>query len=248
MPFLPSKLSTAVVLSVVIHGVLLVAIILQVNVGAKKKQQYFDENIKQQPAINARLVIMPPIEITKPLERKTTKSFEKNKTQSVDKKEVSNNSVKLPSTSKKHELPEKSEEPKELLSQPIEKEIVTTLSSPKQESQVEVVVNDGLTTLERSRRYVQSQSVQAPEYRDEYENAGMSIMNNALPQHNYQYIEEKTIDEKSEIKITCDAMLKKTTVLVTGLFGGTLRCKPEADLSKFIKQKPKPKFKYKLDQ
>lgn len=260
-------------MSLVIHGLLLVVIAAQINVGAAKKHQKFAKEIKQQQAITAKLVITPPAPIVvKPPEPPKEKVEQK-----IEKKLV------LPEISAKptpHQKEVKQQEPR-----PKQKQKVVTEKKPaveqkikeKPEQKIEqkappakpvkqpepianraaLVVEEpaaksstsSLSVLERSRAFIRQQTSAAPQYEIEGQNAGMSEMNNSFPVHDYQFIEEKTIDEKSEIKITCDTALKKASVIVSaGLLGGTLRCKPGHDLSKFIKAKEKPKFQYKLPE
>ena len=250
------KVSNAIIWSVIIHSMLLLAIALQVNWGAGKKQQQFTKDIAQQKIIAAKLVIAQARKQPEKLQEELKTNNEKvtpikREKATTDEKIVAKKDVVKPKS------PEEVIEPlkEKIIPSSIEKEQrVTDDKSNTEVMQRSVVINAPTTsrpmsTLEMSRRYIQQHTEQAPVYQNGTANAGMSMMNNDLPVHNYEYIEEKSIDEKSEIKITCDSVLKKASVMVSaGLLGGTLRCQPGPDLSPFIKQKKKPKFKYKLDQ
>ncbi len=250
------KLSNAIIWSVIIHSMLLLAIALQVNWGVEKKQREFTKDIVRKKVIEAKLIIAQA-------RKQPEKSAEKAKTNNEDiksiKREKANTDEKIVAKKDvvKPKSPEEVIEPlkEKIIPSPIEKEQrVNDDENNSEVMQKSVVINAPTTskpmsTLEMSRRYIQQHTEQAPTYQNGSANAGMSMMNNDLPIHNYEYIEEKSIDEKSEIKITCDSVLKKASVMVSaGLLGGTLRCQPGPDLTPFIKQKKKPKFKYKLDQ
>ena len=267
------RFSKAIVLSLVIHGLLLVVIAAQINVGAAKKHQKFAKEIKQQQAITAKLVITPPVPIVvkspEPPQEKAKQKIEKKLVlpkisakptpqQKVDKQQEPQPkqkakviATKKPAAEKKvQEKPKEKSEQKAPLSKPVkEPEPLTNRAALVVEEPAAKSSTSTLSVLERSRAFIRQQTSAAPQYQIEGQNAGMSDMNNSFPVHDYQFIEEKTIDEKSEIKITCDTALKKASVIVSaGLLGGTLRCKPGHDLSKFIKAKEKPKFQYKLPE
>lgn len=262
-------------MSLVIHGLLLVVIAAQINVGAAKKHQKFAKKIKQQQSITAKLVITQPAPaVVKPPEapdekvkqkiekklvlpkisakptpqKKTTKQQEPKQ---QPKKEAKVVAVKKPAAEKKiKEKPEEKIEEKAPIAEPTnEPKPLANRAALVVDEPVEKSSTSTLSVLERSRAFIRQQTSAAPQYEVEGQNAGMSDMNNSFPVHNYQFIEEKTIDEKSEIKITCDTTLKKITAGISAsLLGGTLRCKPGPDLTKFIKAKEKPKFQYKLPE
>ncbi|MGB0835913.1 MAG: hypothetical protein ACPGR2_15475 [Psychrobium sp.] len=268
------RFSKAIVLSLVIHGLLLVVIAAQINVGAAKKHQKFAKEIKQQQAITAKLVITPPAPIVvKPPESPQEKAKQKIEKKLVlpkisaeptpqkivkpqEPKPQAKQKAKVVAAKKPAVEPKIQEKPKEKieekarLAKPVkEPEPIANRAALMVEEPAAKSSTSTLSVLERSRAFIRQQTSAAPQYEIEGQNAGMSDMNNSFPVHDYQFIEEKTIDEKSEIKITCDTTLKKITAgISSSLLGGTLRCKPGADLSKFIKAKEKPKFQYKLPE
>ncbi len=235
---------------------LLLAIVLQVNWGAAKKQQKFTKDIVKQNIIAAKLVITQAKNRRDKSRQKVKKNNEdvkpvKPKKTITDEKVVAKKDIAKPKPAEEVNEPLK----EKVIPPPVEKEQrINDDENNPEVMQQSVIVNapispKSISTLEMSRRYIQQQTEQAPTYQNGTANAGMSMMNNDLPVHNYEYIEEKSIDEKSEIKITCDSTLKSVSVAISAsLLGGTLRCQPGPDLTPFIKQKKKPKFKYKLDQ
>ncbi|WP_435274053.1 hypothetical protein ACMAZF_11990 [Psychrobium sp. nBUS_13] len=250
------KLSNAIIWSVIIHSMLLLAIALQVNWGAAKKQQQFTKDIVKQNIIAAKLVINQARKQPEKSQEKVKKNNEEVKPIEREKATTDEKVVAKKVVAKPIPLEEVIEPLKEKIAPPpIEKEQrIVDDENNGEVAQKSVPVktpstSKQISTLEMSRRYIQQHTEQAPTYQNGIANAGMSMMNNDLPVHNYEYIEEKSIDEKSEIRITCDSTLKSVSVAISAsLLGGTLRCQPGPDLTSFIKQKKKPKFKYKLDQ
>jgi len=232
---------------------------MQVKNGAEKKRTLFDTKTPPKRVIAAKLVIMPKVKPPSKEIKKEDKKLAK-KTQLVVpiKETVKSSNIKntnkpiindminaspvinntAPVIVKQQELktlkkPMVIDETKALITRPI--------SSSKDNK------TSALSTMDFSRKLLQRQISQAPIYNAEYENGGMSVMNNNLRQHEYTQI-DVSVEEKRLVKITCDSTAKKVAAGLAFLFKGTLRCDPGPDLSLYIKQKPKPKFKYKLDQ
>lgn len=218
------KSFNAVTLSVAIHCIVLVIIIIQVDSGVERKRTFFDSDLKNKKIIAAQLVITPTKKNVKPKKIVKPDVNVEKKRESLSKK----NAVVVTSI-----ISPVNNEKKALKTHPI-----TVLSDfpPK-----------ALSTMDLSKIFFKRHTTQAPTYKAEAENAGMSVMNNNLLQHKYKLI-EVSIEEKRLVKVNCDNSTKKVLAGLAGLLGGTLRCDHGPDLSSFIKQKPKLKFKYKLNQ
>jgi len=253
-----ARFSNAILLSLIIHGLLLLVIAMQISWGAKKKQQQFSHEIKKQQTITAQLIIaatkkqqpipdkpiIPPVDMPREARDKNNKLVENVAKQLPKKKD--DDSKTSPKTrvvpQVKEVLPQKIAEDE----QPPREEQVVKNKDENKPSTLNAHPISSLTTLERSRAFIRKQASQATVYQSENRNAGMSEMNNSLIQHNYEYV-EKSIEEKRQIKVHCDSTLRTVTVAISAsLLGGTLRCEPGPDLSQFIQAKEKPKFQYKL--
>jgi len=229
----------AITWSLIIHILLLVVIIVQVDLGAQRKKEFFESDITTKNIVKTSIVVLThPVKITqeKVVEAKVVKEKVFDKKAAVKKLIIENKTKKQPEE-KIQESIEKS---------PITKNNDRTESKPPS-SKVNQQVITSKSTLVRSRKFLQQKISAAPTYQVENEGAGMSMMNNTLSQHRYNFIEEKTLKQKLEVNITCDSVASKTTALISTFTGGRLKCEKGPDLSSFIKQKEKPRFKYKLD-
>jgi len=255
-----TKSYQAIILSVLVHCALLIVIIMQVNNGAEKKRTHFDKNIPPKAVISAKLIVMPKIKPPiKKIKSDTKKPIQKKQQLVSPKKIVKPNKDKPPVVkSVKKSNPDIIKAVPEIAPEPVQTKTVKALTKPAETANNKTVISrpksvtdnvktSALSTMDLSRKLLQSQISQAPIYNAEYENGSMSVMNNNLRQHEYTEI-DISFEEKRLVKITCDSTAKKVTAVLADFMGGTLRCEPGPDLSKFIKQKPKPKFKYKLDQ
>jgi len=232
---------------------------MQVNNGAEKKRTLFDTKPPPKIVIAAKLIIMPKAKpASKIIKKEEKKQAEKTQLSVPIKKTVKSNNIK---NTKKLVIKDINKTPTVIKNKApviVKQQELKTLNKPTVIDETKALVTrpissskddkkSALSTMDFSRKVLQRQVSQAPIYNAEYENGGMSVMNNNLRQHEYTQI-DISVEEKRLIKITCDSTTKKVTAVLAGLMGGTLRCEPGPDLSKFIKQKAKPKFKYKLDQ
>jgi len=237
------KSRSAMTWSLVIHCLLLVVIIIQVDLGAQRKKDLFESTIPTQNIVNTSIVVLThpvkikqekivDVEVVKDksfneqevVKKSNAKSEVKNETKKQAEEKIKESIEKLPNT-KNNDMSE---------SKPPSSEVIQQVLSSK-------------STLMRSKKFLQQKISAAPTYQPENEGAGMSIMNNTLSQHSYNVIEEKTLKQKLGIKITCDSVASKTTALISTYTGGRVKCEKGPDLSSFIKQKEKRRFKYKLD-
>lgn len=245
------KSFNAVTLSMVIHCVFLVIviIIIQVDSGVERKRSLFDSDVKKKKIIAAQLVITPTKKtVVKKIKYQTVGSDQNSQESEAEKKNVKPTEILKPDVKveKKRESPNKKNAV-----------VVTSIISPVNNDKKTLktrpitVFSDfppkALSTMDLSQNFLKRYTTLAPTYRPEAENAGMSVMNNTLLQHKYKLIEVQ-IEEKRFVKVNCDNSTKKVFAGLAGLLGGTLRCDQGPDLSSFIRQKPKPKFKYKLNQ
>lgn len=243
------KSFNAVTLSVAIHCIVLVIIIIQVDSGVERKRTFFDSDLKNKKIIAAQLVITPTKKtVVKKVKQQTVDSAQNSQESATEKKNVKPKKIVKPDVNV--------EKKRESLSKK-NAVVVTSIISPVNNEKKALkthpitVLSDfppkALSTMDLSKIFFKRHTTQAPTYKAEAENAGMSVMNNNLLQHKYKLI-EVSIEEKRLVKVNCDNSTKKVLAGLAGLLGGTLRCDHGPDLSSFIKQKPKLKFKYKLNQ
>lgn len=237
------KSRSAVTCSLVIHCFLLVVIIVQVDLGAQRKKDLFESTIPTKNIVKTSIVVLTHPEKLKEQKIVEVEIVKKSiwDEQEIVKKPKPESEVK---NETKKQTEEKIKESVEKL--PITKNSDISESKPPSSEVIQQVLSSK-STLMRSKKFLQQKISAAPTYQPENEGAGMSIMNNTLSQHSYNVIEEKTLKQKLEINITCDSVASKTTALISTFTGGRLKCEKGPDLSSFIKQKEKPRFKYKLD-
>jgi len=243
-----TKSGYAIVWSLLIHSILLVVIIIQVNLGAQRKKEFFENNISIKKTVKTSIVVL-----TNPVKIKKEKIVELEATQirTINEEKVVEKTTTETTVENKTEKKLKesvAKKTKELSASESSKDIINDESQTSKLTQKIIAKK---SVLMKSRQILQQKNRAAPTYQVENENASMSVMNNTLSQHRYNPIEEKTLKQKLDIKITCDSVASKTTAVLSGLFGGRINCESRPDLSPFIKQKQKQKqkakFKYKLD-
>ena len=258
------KKNNAVVWSLIVHGVLLIVIIIQVDSGAKRKTSLFKHQITKDKVVTASLIITSNNESVNNKNRQHEKaipikqnnnylkhklspipSIEKTATEDtlpniLPIKDHSNNDID--ETTQNEVFVEVIVEPKNKVV-----DVIQSLSINNDKKFAIVNTVNSNNTLFTSKKYLKLKVSEAPVYNPTNEGAGMSVMNKALPQHAYKYT-VKTPEEKRAINVDCTSTTTKVTAIVSGLLGGTIKCQKDHDLSLYIKQKEKPKFKYKLDQ
>lgn len=251
-----SQCNNPILCSLMIHSALLLIIIFHVNNGVSKKHNLFKEDINKQKVIVTKLVVAVPKLITpvknkvKQLEKqskisKTPMSSQENNSVSkeliTDVSEVKNEVVH---SSLKNDLEDKTDKKYNESVVQIEEAVIENTEPSFRGEKLKVPVPTNVKSFSRS--YLNKQIIKPPNYQDDNRYAGMSEMTNKPPVHNYKYIEEKSIKEKLVINVSCDSIATKTVKTISILLGGRIECESEPDLSQFIKQKSKHKFKYKL--
>lgn len=225
-----------VIWSLLIHGGLLIVIIIQVNTGSERKKELFESDQEINKVIKTSVVVL-----TKSIQVKEKKVDIEPEINVELTKEIITEPIKTN---------DKIEETQSIADN--EKKVISkTINEPfKNQPPVNTQAKNTTTnksTLMKSRQFLKQHVNIAPQYIPENEGAGTSVMNNTLTQHGYNVVEEKTLEQKLEINITCDSVASKTTALISSFTGGRVKCEKGPDLSNFIKQKAKPRFKYKLD-
>ncbi len=261
------KKNNAVVWSLIVHGVLLIVIIIQVDSGAKRKTSLFKHEIIKDKVVTASLIITSHNESVNNKNRQHEKviplkqnnnylaHYSRHKLSpipNIDKTAIEDTLFNIPAIKDQldndiNEITQNEvfvEDIVELKNKVVD---VTQSVSVKNDETFTSVNTVNNNMLFNSKKYLKLKVSEAPVYNPTNEGAGMSVMNKALPQHTYKYT-VKTPEEKRAINVDCTSTTTKVTAMVSGLLGGTIKCQKDHDLSLYIKQKEKPKFKYKLDQ
>lgn len=262
------KKNNAVVWSLIVHGVLLIVIIIQVDSGAKRKTSLFKHEIIKDKVVTASLMITSQNESVNNKNRQHKKVIPLKQNNNYLAHTLKHKLSPIPNIDKTaiedtlSNIPAIKDQPDNDINEITQNEVfVEDIVEPKNKAvdaiqSVSVNNDEAFTsvntvnnnnTLFISKKYLKLKVSEAPVYNPTNEGAGMSVMNKALPQHTYKYT-VKTPEEKRAINVDCTSTTTKVTAMVSGLLGGTIKCQKDHDLSLYIKQKEKPKFKYKLDQ